>query len=142
MPAAAIAIFANRRDRRIKSPISGMSDIGDRHSPSEPVPSIFYGHCCESPVKSTHQVGRFYHDFSKLLQRRDRRKISRQVCLHQSVTKIADDFRWRSNSPQSAYKIARCVAGFSHSSERIDDSRANARNVSSFTVAKLPYQLC
>ena len=28
-PGAAIAIFADRRDRRIKSPISGMSDIGD-----------------------------------------------------------------------------------------------------------------
>ena len=26
---AAMAIFADRRDRRIKSPISGMSDIGD-----------------------------------------------------------------------------------------------------------------
>ena len=29
VPSAAIAIFAVRRDRRIKSPISGMSDIGD-----------------------------------------------------------------------------------------------------------------
>ena len=29
VPGAAIAIFADRRDRRIKSPISGMSDIGD-----------------------------------------------------------------------------------------------------------------
>ena len=29
VPGAAIAIFAVRRDRRIKSPISGMSDIGD-----------------------------------------------------------------------------------------------------------------
>ena len=29
VPTAAIAIFADRRDRRIKSPISGMSDIGD-----------------------------------------------------------------------------------------------------------------
>ena len=29
MPGAAIAIFADHRDRRIKSPISGMSDIGD-----------------------------------------------------------------------------------------------------------------
>ena len=31
------------------------------HSPSVPVPAIFYGHYCESPVKSTHQVGRFSH---------------------------------------------------------------------------------
>ena len=29
VPGAAIAIFADRRDRRIKSSISGMSDIGD-----------------------------------------------------------------------------------------------------------------
>ena len=29
VPGVAIAIFADRRDRRIKSPISGMSDIGD-----------------------------------------------------------------------------------------------------------------
>ena len=29
VPGAAIAIFADRRDRRIKSPIFGMSDIGD-----------------------------------------------------------------------------------------------------------------
>ena len=29
VPGAAIAIFADRRDRRIKSPISGMSDMGD-----------------------------------------------------------------------------------------------------------------
>ena len=29
VPGAAISIFADRRDRRIKSPISSMSDIGD-----------------------------------------------------------------------------------------------------------------
>ena len=29
VPVAAITIFADRRDRRIKSPISSMSDIGD-----------------------------------------------------------------------------------------------------------------
>ena len=29
VPDAAMAIFADRRDRRIKSPIAGMSDIGD-----------------------------------------------------------------------------------------------------------------
>ena len=29
------------------------------HSPSVPVPAIFYGQCCESPVKSTHEVGDF-----------------------------------------------------------------------------------
>ena len=37
---------------------------------------------------------------------------NRQVCPHQSVTKIACDFRCRSNLPRSAYKIARCVPGF------------------------------
>ena len=39
MPGAAIAIFADRRDRRIKSPISSMSDIADlirRHLPRVP----------------------------------------------------------------------------------------------------------
>ena len=61
-PGAAIAIFVDGGDRRIKSPISGMSDIGDqirRHSPSVPVPAIFYVYCCESPAKSTRQVGDF-----------------------------------------------------------------------------------
>ena len=37
---------------------------------------------------------------------------NRQVCPRQSVAKIACDFRGRSNSPRSAYKIASCVAGF------------------------------
>ena len=50
------------------------------------------------------------HDFSKLPHRRDRRK-NRQVSPHLSSAKIASDFRWRSHSPGSAYKIARCVAG-------------------------------
>ena len=57
VPGAAFAIFANRR---IKLLISGMSDIGDeirRHLPSVPIPAIFCGHCCESPVKLTHQAG-------------------------------------------------------------------------------------
>ena len=40
---------------------------------------------------------------------------NRRVCPHQSPAKIAGDFRWRSNSQRSAYKIARCVAGFSNS---------------------------
>ena len=64
LPGAAIAIFVDRHDRHKKSPISGMSDIGDyfrRHSPGVPVPAILYVCCCESPVKPTHQVGRFYH---------------------------------------------------------------------------------
>ena len=40
------------------------------------------------------------------------------MCPHQSVEKITCDFRWRSNSPRSAYKIARCVAGFIRRSPR------------------------
>ena len=47
MPGAAMAIFA---DRRIKS-----------YSPSVPVPAILSPHRCELPIKSTNQVGRFYH---------------------------------------------------------------------------------
>ena len=88
------------RDRRIKSP-------GVSLPFSVSVPAIFYGHCCESPVKLTHRWDRaiLSHDFSKLPQCRGRRKKS-------SSEQIADDFRWRSNSPQSAYTIARCVAGF------------------------------
>lgn len=35
-----------------------------------------------------------------------------QVCPHQSTVKFGRDFRWRSKSPQSAYKIARRVTGF------------------------------
>ena len=35
------------------------------NSPSVPIPAIFYAHRCESPVKSTNQVRRFYHDCSK-----------------------------------------------------------------------------
>ena len=80
MPGAAISIFADRRDRRIKLPISGMSDIGDfirRHSPSVSVPAIFYAHRCELPVKSISQVGRFYHmNNIEVPHHRDRRKIS------------------------------------------------------------------
>ena len=53
----------------MKSPVSGMSDVGDkihRHSPSVPVRAIFYADRGESPDKSTNQIGRFLsHDFSK-----------------------------------------------------------------------------
>ena len=95
-----------------------------------PVPAIFYAHRCESPLKSTNQVGRFYrmtfqnggHDCGKWPGRSLGMKLkcqiaaigvkNRQVCPHQSFAKFARDFRWRSNSLRSAYKIARCVAGF------------------------------
>ena len=58
MPSAAIASFV---DRRIKSLISaGMSDTGDQIRLVS-LHVIFYAHRCKSPVKSTNQVGRFYH---------------------------------------------------------------------------------
>ena len=42
VPGAGIAIFADRRDRRIKSPISGISNQYRRiNSPSVPVSAIF-----------------------------------------------------------------------------------------------------
>ena len=77
-----------------------------------PVPAIFCGHCCESPVKLTHQVGRFHHMTFQNCWIGAIGEKNRQVCPHQSVAKITCDFRWRSNSPRSAYQIARCVAGF------------------------------
>ena len=113
----------------VKSPISGMSDIGDINSPSVSVPAIFYAHRCESPLKSTNQVGRFYHmtfqngghERGKWPGRSLGMKLkcqiaeigvkNRPVSPHQSMAKFARDFRWRSNSLRSAYKIARCVAG-------------------------------
>ena len=52
-----LTIFAGDqicRNRSIKSP-------GVSLALSVSVPAIFYGHCCESPIKLTHQAGRFYH---------------------------------------------------------------------------------
>ena len=73
----------------------------------------FRAHRCELPAKSIIQVGRFYHTNKvEVPHRRDQRN-NRQVSRHQSVAKIACDFRWQSNSPRSAYKIARCVASLS-----------------------------
>ena len=51
---------------------------------------------------------------------------NRQVCPHQSVAKIACDFRWRSNSPRSTYKIARCVAGLRSIRRYYEDGNENA----------------
>ena len=47
------------------------------------------------------------HDFTNLPHRRDRRKKSPSV----SALIGGKNRRWWSNSPRSAYKIARCVAG-------------------------------
>ena len=86
-----IADIWHVRYRRLNSP----------HSPSVSVPAIFYVYCCESPVKSTHQVGRFYH-------------MSFQNChiaaIGEKIARCVRINRWRSNSPRSAYKIARCAA--------------------------------
>ena len=125
-----MAIFADRRDRRIKSPISGMSDIGDFKFAGIrqvcPLPRFFYAHRCESPLKSTNQVGRFYHmtfqngghERGKWPGRSLGMKLkcqiaaigvkNRPVCPHQSMAKFARDFRWRSNSLRLAYN-SRCV---------------------------------
>ena len=89
------------------------------NSPSVPVPTIFYVYCCESPVTPTHQVGRFYHMSFQNCHIAAIGQKNRQVCPHQSVAKIAGDFRWRSNSSRSAYKIARCVAGLRRTTQSI-----------------------
>ena len=139
-------LYADRRDRRkspgvpgaaidfCRSPRSAYKIADIQHvryrrlnSPSVPVLAILYGHYCESPVKSTHQVGRFYHMNFQNCHIAAIGEKNRQVCPHQSVAKIACDFRWRSNSPRSAYKIARCVAG-------LTDERENKRRVNSFLV--------
>ena len=52
----------------------------------------------QSPVKSTHQIGRFYH-------------MNFQTDYHIAAIGEKNRKRWRSNSPRSAYKIAMCVAG-------------------------------
>ena len=111
----AIAIFADRRDRRIKSPTSGMSDIGDLNLPAFfkcARSRDFYVYYYKSPVKPAHQVGRFHHMSFQNCHIAAIGEKNRQVCPHQSVAKITCDFRWLSNSPRLAYKIARCVAGF------------------------------
>ena len=81
--------------------------------------------CCESPVKPTHQVGRFYHMSFQNCHIAAIGEKNGQVCPHQSVVKIACDFPWRSNSPRSAYKIARCVAGLNKT--RSDELTASKR---------------
>ena len=52
------------------------------------------------------QVGRFYPISFQNFHIAAMGEKNRQVCPHQSVAKIV------SNSPRSAFKIARCVAGF------------------------------
>ena len=68
------------------------------NSPSVPVPAIF--------LRSSLRVGWFYHMNDAAIGE----KKNRQVCPHQSVAKITCDFRWRSNSLRSSYKMPRCVA--------------------------------
>ena len=87
-----------------------------------PVSAIFYVYCCEWPVKPTHQVGRFYHKSFQNCHTAAIGENNRQVCPHQSVAKIG----WRSNSPRSAYKIARCVTGFKKENEKFTVVRSRS----------------
>ena len=96
-----------------------------------PVPVVFYVYCCESPVKPTHQVGRFYHTSFQNCHIAAIGEKNRQVCPHQSVAKISYDLCWRSNSPRSAYKIARCVAGLREAREFLYRSRSGGLSTSS-----------
>ena len=122
-PATHLAIlYADRRDRR-KSPGVPGAAIACRHVGYRRLnlPAFakftrsrdFYVYYCKSPVKPAHSVGRFYHMSFQNCHTAAIGEKNRQVCPHQSVAKIACDFRWQSNSPQSTYKIARCVAGSS-----------------------------
>ena len=64
-----------------------------------PAPAIFYVYCCDSPVKPTHQVGRFYQisdEFSKLPHHRDRRKKSPGVSASIGGDQIRRDRRIKS----------------------------------------------
>ena len=65
-----------------------------------PVPAIFYSYCCKSPVKSTNQVGRFYHmTFQNAPQWSQGTRLkchiiaigkrNHQVCLHLLLAKQA-----------------------------------------------------
>ena len=80
-------LYADRGDRRTKSPSVSLALIQQ-------------------------QVGRFHHMTFQNCHIAAIGEKNCQVCPHQSVVKIACDFRRRSNSPRSAYKIARFVAGF------------------------------
>ena len=57
VPGAAIAIFTDRRDRRIKSPIYLACHPHVRYRRSVSVPAISYFHLCELPIN---QDGLFY----------------------------------------------------------------------------------
>ena len=104
VPGAAIAIFADRCDRCI----SGMSDIGQLNSPvfAKCARSRDFLHSSLRIASKVNPSGWaiLSHDFSKLPHRRDRRKKSTSVS-----TLIGGENRWQSNSPRSAYEIARCV---------------------------------
>ena len=129
MPGGAIAIFSDHRDRRIKSRYRRLNSAAFAKCARS------RAHRCESPPKSTNQVGRCYHmtfqngghDRGKWPGRSLGMRLkcqiaaivknqsivkNRPVCPHQLMAKFARDFRWRSNSLRSAYKIVRCVAGF------------------------------
>ena len=88
-----------------------------------PFPRFSMLHRCESPVKSTNQVGRFYHMTFQNAPRWSPgtklkchiaaigEKIARCVRINRRPKSLAI-FTVESNWPRSAYEIARCVAGF------------------------------
>ena len=91
MPGAAIMIFADCLNRRIKSLVSDISDMGDlirQHSPSVPIPAILYAHCCKSPDR----LGDFYHMTFQ--------SSGQQRCLEPgNKIEVANRRDWRSKSP-------------------------------------------
>ena len=66
------------------------------NSQSVPVPVIFYVYCCESPVKPTHQVGRFITWVFKTATSPRSAEKNGQVCPHQSSAIFAGDRRIKS----------------------------------------------
>ena len=125
-----MAIFADRRYRRIKSPISGMSDFGDKIRQVCPFQRFLRSSLRIATKVNQSDWAILSHDFSKMADTNAENGLDvsslgmklkcqidaidvkhRPVCPHQSKAKFARDFRWRSNSLRSAYKIAGCVAG-------------------------------
>ena len=87
VPGAAIAIFADSRDRRIKSPISGMSDIGYLILSRDFLRLLLRIASKANP--SGWAI--LSHEFSKLPHRSDRRKKSPGVSA--STTSDCDQIR-------------------------------------------------
>ena len=131
-PATHLAIlYADRRDRRKSPGVPGaaIAIFADRRYLACQISAIKFAKCARSrdflrlllriaskanPSGWAFLHWRFFYNFIFHVSFQNCHiaaigEKNRQVCPHQSVA----DFRWRSNSPRSAYKIARCVAGFS-----------------------------